>query len=292
MQRSQLVKRLRRRAGTFRQAVFGPWYARRAQRRLDRPRVRRRHDLPGELIVSLTSHPARFPMLHLTLACLLDQTVKADRTILWIANRDVDKLPPAVRRLENRGLEIRLCDDLRSFKKLVPALGAFPDAFIATADDDLYYSADWLDQLVAGLAPDDGVIPCHRAHRIKRKPSGGLAPYAEWTAKVHDERARTPSLDILATTGAGALFPPRSLDARAIERELFEHLCADSDDLWFYWCARMAGTKSRKVGGRSILITWPGTQQSSLWDSNEAGGNDRAIAALEERFGYLDFDSG
>jgi hypothetical protein len=41
----------------------------------------------------------------------------------------------AVRRLA--GLEIRTCRDLRSVKKLVPALEEFPRAFIATADDDL-----------------------------------------------------------------------------------------------------------------------------------------------------------
>jgi hypothetical protein len=292
MQRSHLVKRLRRSAGALRQAVCGPFSARRAERRLARPGSRRRHNLPGELIVSLTSHPARFSTLRLTLACLLDQTIRPDRTILWIADREVDTLPPEVRLLEERGLEIRGCDDLRSFKKLVPALQAFPDAFIVTADDDLYYRPAWLEQLVAGLAPDGGVIPCHRAHRIKRKGDGSLAAYGEWTAKVLDERARAPSIDILPTTGAGALFPPHSLDARATDRTLFQQLAPDSDDLWFYWCARLAGTTARKVGGRSVLITWPGTQQSSLWDSNEAGGNDRAIAALEKHFGYLDFGSG
>ena len=75
-----------------------------ASRRARRPRAGRKHSLPGELIVSLTSYPARFGTLHLTLGCLLDQSIKADRTILWIAHDDLDQLPAAVRELEQHGL--------------------------------------------------------------------------------------------------------------------------------------------------------------------------------------------
>jgi len=112
--------------------------------RLRHPRRGRAHNLGSELIVSLTSHPPRFPTLHLTLGCLLDQSFRADRVILWIAHDDMALLPAAVRKLERRGLEIRACDDIRSYKKLVPALEAFPHAFIVTADDDLELAPDWL----------------------------------------------------------------------------------------------------------------------------------------------------
>jgi hypothetical protein len=46
-----------------------------ARRRLRRPRPGKRHGLDGELIVSLTSYPARYDTLHLTLGCLLDQSI-------------------------------------------------------------------------------------------------------------------------------------------------------------------------------------------------------------------------
>jgi hypothetical protein len=45
------------------------------------------HNLPGELIVSLTSYPDRFPTLHKTVRSLLSQDMLADRTILWVATR-------------------------------------------------------------------------------------------------------------------------------------------------------------------------------------------------------------
>ncbi|MFD2440114.1 hypothetical protein ACFSS8_08530 [Paracoccus kondratievae] len=42
------------------------------------------HGLRAPLIVSLTSYPARFASLHLVLRSVLQQTVRADRVILWL----------------------------------------------------------------------------------------------------------------------------------------------------------------------------------------------------------------
>jgi hypothetical protein len=58
-------------------------------------------------------------------------------------------LPERVRRLGRHSLTIRACDDLWPHKKLVPALEAYPDAFILTADDDVIYSRGWVSAFVA-----------------------------------------------------------------------------------------------------------------------------------------------
>jgi Glycosyl transferase family 2 len=267
------VSRLRGRIAIRRRVTSANW-------RLMRPRRGRPHHLPGELIVSLTSFPARFATLHLTIGCLLDQTVRADRIVLWIAHEDLPALPKAVTKLQRRGVEIRACEDLRSYKKLVPALHAFPDAYIVTADDDLEFSPNWLEILIESVSPKDHSIVCHRAHRSARWPDGRLTKYVEWDFDVQDTKARRPSIDIIATTGAGALFPPRVLPGFATEARLFRRLCPDGDDVWFWWCARLAGTPTRKVGGANPLFTWPGTQESSLWRVNREGGNDQMIEAL------------
>jgi hypothetical protein len=99
------------------------WTKAEAFHRLRSPGPSRPHGLTSELIVSLTSYPARFGTLHFALSCLLDQSVKADRTILWVAHKDEDH-PPAVRELEQRGLEIRACDDLRSLSSHAELLTA------------------------------------------------------------------------------------------------------------------------------------------------------------------------
>jgi hypothetical protein len=209
--------------------------------------------------------------------------VKPDRVILWIAHDDMSKVPTAVLDLRSRGLEISVCDDLRSFKKLIPALEAFPEAFIATADDDVYYSPQWLEVLVDGA--EEGVIACHRAHRIKRTSAGDVAPYLEWDFDVQDDASRQPSSDLLPTGVGGMLYPPNSLDRRVVNRDQFLRLCPDGDDLWFYLCARLIGTRHQKVGRKMKLVTWLRSQDASLWAGNEAGGNDRMIAALQAEFG-------
>ena len=138
------------------------------------------HGLPGELIVSLTSYPIRFRTLHKTARSLLAQDIRADRTILWLAEGDEQYLPDDVRELQQLGLEIRNCADLRSYKKIIPALEAFPEAFIVTADDDLYYPRDWLTNLVSGVVPNEKVIACLRAHKPEMR-HGTFGPYSSWT---------------------------------------------------------------------------------------------------------------
>jgi hypothetical protein len=271
-------------ASTLRRTIGGRRRVLRARWHAIRPRRGRPHQLPAELVVSLTSFPARFPTLHLTIGCLLDQTVRPDRIVLWIAREDMGAVPKAVTNLERRGLEIRACDDLRSYKKLVPALESFPDAYIVTADDDLEFARNWLETLVDGVSAQERSIVCHRAHRSSWRADRRLADYLDWEFDVQDERARHPSMDIMPTTGAGALFPPQVLPDFATDRSLFGRLCPDGDDVWFWWCARLAGTPIRKVGGVNSLFTWPGSQESTLWEVNRAGGNDRMIQALSAAF--------
>jgi hypothetical protein len=70
---------------------------------------------------------------------------------------------------------------LKSYKKIIPALDAFPDAFICTADDEVYYWPTWLEELVRSANPHERVITCHRAHEIARTAQGAFASYRQWT---------------------------------------------------------------------------------------------------------------
>lgn len=263
------------------------WHKWLAERRLRAPRAGRPHDLPGELIVSVTSYPARFDSLHLTLGCLLDQTVRPDRVVLWISECDLGVIPAPVHALQRSGLEIRPCAEMRSFKKLVPALEAFPTSYIATADDDISYPPDWLERLVEGVEYAVPTIVGHRAVRLKWDSPEQLAPFESWALDVQDNEARSPSSNIMTEGAGGTLYPPYSLDDMVKNRALFERLCPEGDDLWFYWCARRAGTLYKKVGSTISLIPWSGSQVTSLWEKNRAGGNDAMIRALSDELGAL-----
>lgn len=249
----------------------------------------RPHKLCHPLIVSLTSYPKRYPTLVKTLKSLLDQTVAADRTILWLAHDDEAALPSAVRALEARGLEIRLCKDLRSFKKLIPALQTFPEAYLVTADDDLYYPPDWLAMLVEAVDPSEPSIIAVRAHLARIAEDGLLTPYNTWTMATH-EVADVPPNQLLFPTGCGGvLYPPRCFPAQVLDEKTFLSLCPQADDLWFFWLAEQAGIPHKRVACNMQLITWRSSQDVGLLHENlHSNGNDRQILALQQALGVID----
>lgn len=248
-----------------------------------RPLRRRRHGLPGELIVSLTSYPLRFPTLHRTLKGLLRQSVSPDRLILWIGERDA--LPAKVRALAGPGLEIRRVRHLGPFTKLLPALAIFPDAFIVIADDDVHYGPDWLEGLAESHDPAAPAILCRRAHRLQLDADGAIGPFAAWGKDVRDAAARAPSTDLVPTGVGGVLYPPGLLDSAIFDEGLFKRLCPHADDFWFYWMARRAGARHRLVGAGFDYRDWPGSQEVALHAENLAGRYDEQIAALLAHFG-------
>lgn len=246
----------------------------------------RPHGLPMPLVVSLTSYPARFANLHRTLECLLVQSVRPDAVVLWIAPDDMAQLPWRVRRLQNRGLTILPARDIRSYKKIIPALERFPDAAIVTADDDLHFAPDWLEQLVAAWRENPYALPCHRAHRIRLSAGGSPRTYREWQLEI-DAGPAGPT--VFPTSGAGVLYPPGSLHPDTLREELFTTLCPMADDIWLYAMARRNGRSFRKVGDRRPLVTWDLEQDSALSHHNlECGGNDRQFRAVLAHYAACD----
>jgi hypothetical protein len=233
--------------------------------------------------VSLTSYPPRFGTLALTLRALLRQTVKADRTILWIAHASMPLLPPDVIALQGAGLEIRSTQQMRSYAKIIPALDAFPDAFICTADDDLYYWPTWLEELIEGIVSTDRTVTCHRAHEITFDPQGRLNPYGKWVQETPLRGTRT---HLFPTSGMGVLFPPGMLAHSAEDRAAaFEH-CPNADDIWLYWMTQRNGARYKTVGRHRLLVLWPGSQHVALAVDNANGGNDRQIRNIAGKYGY------
>jgi hypothetical protein len=243
----------------------------------------RPHLLPGKLVVSLTSHPPRFGTLALTLRSLLRQTIKADHTILWIAHADMPLLPKNVIDLKKAGLEIRATEDLKSYLKIIPALEAFPDAFICTADDDLYYWSTWLEELIDRRDSSDRTVTCHRAHEITLDPLGRLQPYGEW---LNDVPFRGTAIDLFPTGAMGALYPPGTLSHNAEDRAAALELCPKADDIWLYWIGQRNGARYKTVGRHRQHVMWPSAREVTLWAYNSEGGNDIQIRNMAQRYGY------
>ena len=245
-----------------------------------------RHSLPGQLIISLTSYPARFPTLHLTVKSLLDQQVRPDKILLWIAHGDVDQLPSDLRTLEGDRFEIRTCEDIRNFKKILPTLAAYPDAFILICDDDTYYPDDWLKRIVDAYDPAQPSIVCTRAHQLAYLPDGSVAPYRKWRRNWAHPSTATPRNDLLPTGNGGVLYPPGSLPAQTADMELIRKLSATSDDIWLFFMRREAGWPVKRAPGpKSEYIEWPMTQTGALWVLHRTGKKDEHIQDMAGHFG-------
>ena len=241
------------------------------------------HGLDAPLIVSLTSYPKRYDVLGATLKTVLAQSVKPDAVILWLAHGDLAALPEDIKALEADGLSIRGTDDLRSYKKIIPTLAAYPDAHIVTADDDVYYPHRWLEMLCQAYVRGDPTVLAHRAHRMIMH-GDRLAPYDKWTFEIADP---LPRWDVFFTGVGGVFYPRGTLPPETSDIALLQELCPTADDVWLNWMARRNGALVRKVGPKRRFYEWPGSQGVALQNTNRGfgDGNDRQIEKIVSVFG-------
>ena len=223
------------------------------------------------IVVSLTSYPERINTVHLTVASLLSQSMRANKVVLWLApeqfpNGEKD-LPADLLNLKARGLTVDWYHDIKSYKKLIPALKKYPEAVIVTADDDAIYHNEWLSRLYCSYLIRPHAIHCHRAHKIAIR-GGVITPYREWTwyDRLYDQQV---GYSIFPVGLGGILYPPHCLAETVLDEENFLSICPQADDMWFWASALLNKT-------RIILINKPfkepkiieGTQDVALWLTN------------------------
>ena len=223
----------------------------------------------NNLIISLTSYPARINFVSQTIESLLSQTIKAEKIILWLApeqfpNRE-DDLPEQLLDLIPKGLSIEWYKDIKSYKKLIPALLKYPGKVIVTADDDIIYAEDWLESLYLAYLKDPTLIHCHRAHKIsffRRK----LLPYKYWGKDIKNVK---PSFNNFLTGAGGVLYPVNCFYKFILREDLFMQLAPSADDIWFWAMAVLKGTKISVIGKNYSDLTYiEGSQETALWKTN------------------------
>ena len=225
------------------------------------------------IIISLTSYPPRIRAVHKTIETLLNQSLKADKVILWLAeeefpNRESD-LPDELLAQTEQGLEIGWCHNIRSYKKLIPALKAFPDAVIVTTDDDNYYHSDWLEKLYRAYLDNPECIQCHRITKVALDDNDEFIVFPGgkdfWSFPSY--------LNKLVGAG-GVLYPPHCFHPDILDEERFMTLAPTSDDIWFWLMAALAGYRVNVVPDNIVKLDYvEGTQECALCLINDHGEN-------------------
>lgn len=199
-----------------------------------------------QVIVSLTSFPAAIGYAAKAIRSILEGSVLPDKVVLYVtlAQFGEDGLPQELLKMaeENPVFEIRDYDrDIRSYRKLIPALTDFPEAVIVTADDDVYYHRHMLRDLLRLHAEIPDAVLAHRAKRMKP----GM-PYRKWSKyrwyhfllkRIHRDFRN------IQTGVGGVLYPPHCLKEDMLEEELFRAMAPTMDDIWFWAAATANGTQ-------------------------------------------------
>lgn len=267
------------------QLAYGPALVKQAvQSRVGRLMNGPPHQAEG-VIISLTSFPERLPKLHNCIHSLLNQSVRAEKIILYLTHEECneDSIPSHLRRLQSKGLEIRFVDkNARSLNKICHALTDFPDKTIITCDDDKLYPLNMLERLISTAKAYPHCIVCNRSRRIVFDADGKPIPYKEWPAC----ELVGPSSEILPMGVGGILYPAGSLHPNVLDIDLYMRLSATSDDLWLKIMSLRQGTQCVQVNPkRSAYPSIPFWQGQKLSPANIwKGGNDQNLASLLAHF--------
>jgi len=227
------------------------------------------------IIVSLTSFPERINIVVKTIKTLLNQTLKPDMVVLWLApeqfpNKEND-LPQELLALKEYGLTIDWYKDIRSYKKIIPTLKKYPDSIIITTDDDIYYVPDTIESLYKSYLKHPNEIQAHRCDWLSFDKNGNIT----WdkTRVLYKDVHRGEASFRQRLTGYGAvLYPPNSLYKDVTDEEKIAKTIPTHDDIWLWAMAVLNGTKTRLVKGYSESINYiEDSQQYGLCKVNKKG---------------------
>lgn len=225
-----------------------------------------------KIIISLTTFPDRINEVAIVINQLLTQTLKPDKLILWLAyeqfpNKEYN-LPKKLLNLKEFGLEIRWCEDLRSYKKLIPTLKEFPNDIIVTYDDDIYYPADSLKNLYNAYLKKQNCICTHRYSKVYFENNN--LKFFNSKKNIFDNSTKTNSSYFNTIIGCGGvLYPPNSLNKEVLNIKKLLKLSSTQDDIWFWAMAVLNHTQIKVVDGFDTnLFTVENTQQSGLCKIN------------------------
>ena len=245
-------------------------------------------DANSAVIVSLTTYNKRIFDVYLTIESLLRQTVKPSRLLLWLSEEEFMRadLPLVLKKQQQRGLEIRFCKDIRSFKKLIPALNEAPDRTIITVDDDYIYPFDFIERLVNTSRKNLHCVCYYTGSRIGFTPQGDLKPYVQWE---HTDQEYNASLLNFATGAGGVLYPPHCFYRDVLNEKRFMLYTPSADDVWFKAMTLLNGTKYVKVplecDFSEKFISLNNAQDIALYHRNVGQGqNDLQIKAVFDRY--------
>lgn len=243
-----------------------------------------------QVVVSMTSFPEAIPYAIKAIDSLLKGSVLPDKLVLYLtfSQFENNKIPETLRDISERNPIFEIRDynkDIRSYRKLIPALMDFPEAIIVTVDDDVAYHKHMLRDLLSLSAQFPSAVLAHRAKRIRLDK-----PYRKWRKyRWYDFLLKKfhRSFMNLQTGVGGVLYPPHSLKMNMMDANLFSQIAPTTDDIWFWAAAVANGTEIIPVPfGHNKPTGLSKPKEISLKTINFKGEADRNSSALNAILKY------
>lgn len=246
----------------------------------------------ADCIVSLTSYGRRVQkgVVCYSIYSILRQTLLPKRIILWLSETEWNdtNLPHKVAALRDKGVEIRYCADMKSYKKLLPTFTLCPDEPIITIDDDVIYPKALVAQLWQTHKQNPSDIIGTHVYAPKEKQ-----PYNEWSDAV----SGTSMMTHFAVGVGGILYPAHCLPTPMMKYPVAQKYAPMADDVWFWAASIVTHTVKRKTAWQFKAVSFDAVYQalhkgSALQHSNVKGSeltNDMQLAAtlnyIKEQYG-------
>lgn len=253
-----------------------------------------KHLVSRRLIVSLTSYPHRIGIVAQCLETIYAQTHKADQIILWLAEeqfpgKEADLPQNLLVLIQQQRLCVRWCDDLKPHKKYFYAMQEYVDDVIVTIDDDLIYPKDMLAALYKSYLQYPEAVSALRTHLIVVSESDRILPYNAWPQET-DACIYEPCMQLMATGGAGTLYPPNLLHHAFFDKAAIMENSPMADDLWLKAAQAISNVPVVLARPYEPLQFLPNSQEEALYHTNvNDNQNDvqlmKIIALTDKQFG-------
>lgn len=238
-----------------------------------------------KIIVSLTSFPEAIPFAVKAIKSILNGSSLPDKVVLYLTYSQFGEkgLPQELLNLSDQNPIFEIKDypqDIRSYRKLIPALNDFPNDVIVTIDDDVEYHKNMLRDLLRLHNRIPNAVLAHRVRHINLD-----MPYRKWHKyKWYHFLLKRIHLGFsnLQTGVGGVLYPPHSLKKEMLSIDLFTKIAPTMDDIWFWAAAVANGTKTAPIPFGHRKPRELGKPNSlSLKTINFRSGTDRNAATLK-----------
>ena len=199
-----------------------------------------------DIIVSLTSFPARIEYVWLTVETLKRQSLKPQKILLYLSKEQFPELekslPENLKAEQDELFQIVFVDDdLRSHKKYYYAFKDYPEMNVVTFDDDVFYESHTLEELYNAHKRFKDCVICGRACTI--------APKREYNSWPRTKEKYVPLNGILQIGISGVLYPPHCYSSLIFDVQAIKECCPKADDIWLNYMCRVKGSKIVMIDG-------------------------------------------